>query len=154
VGWDWVYLVRRPLIALLYQPRMIDEGDCGAIGGMRIWQGKPKYSEKTYPSATFPPQIPHDLIWDRTLAAAMGSQRLTAWAMAWRRSDLTRNFFASVQLNGPSVHQLLKLSLEMQEVPSTPTAHSQCHWWCSLSRAKYSWHLCPLSVITKCNSVV
>jgi hypothetical protein len=24
----------------------------GAIGGMKIWQGKPKYSEKTYPSAT------------------------------------------------------------------------------------------------------
>jgi hypothetical protein len=23
-----------------------------AIGGMKIWQGKPKYSEKTYPSAT------------------------------------------------------------------------------------------------------
>jgi hypothetical protein len=25
-----------------------------------------------------PPQIPHDLTWDRTRAAAMGSQRLTA----------------------------------------------------------------------------
>jgi hypothetical protein len=24
----------------------------GAIGGMKIWQEKPKYSEKTYPSAT------------------------------------------------------------------------------------------------------
>jgi hypothetical protein len=24
----------------------------GAIGGMKIWQGKPKYSEKTYLSAT------------------------------------------------------------------------------------------------------
>jgi hypothetical protein len=33
------------------------------------WQGKPKYSEKTYPSATLS-------------AAAVGSQRLTAWAMA------------------------------------------------------------------------
>jgi hypothetical protein len=32
---------------------MIDEGDCGAVGGMQIeyWQGKPKYSEKTCPSA-------------------------------------------------------------------------------------------------------
>jgi hypothetical protein len=37
---------------LLYQPQMIDEGDGGAIGGMKIWQGKPKYSEETYPSAT------------------------------------------------------------------------------------------------------
>jgi hypothetical protein len=30
---------------------MIDEGDCGAIGGMKISQGKPKYSEKNCPSA-------------------------------------------------------------------------------------------------------
>jgi hypothetical protein len=29
-----------------------------------------------------PPQIPHDLTWDRPQAAAVGSQRLTAWAMA------------------------------------------------------------------------
>jgi hypothetical protein len=32
---------------LLYKPQMIDEGDCGAIGGMKIGRGKPKYSEKT-----------------------------------------------------------------------------------------------------------
>jgi hypothetical protein len=31
---------------------MIGEGDCGEIGGMKIWQKKPKYSEKTCPSAT------------------------------------------------------------------------------------------------------
>jgi hypothetical protein len=31
---------------------MIDEGDCGAIGGMKIGRAKPKYSDKTYPSAT------------------------------------------------------------------------------------------------------
>jgi hypothetical protein len=31
---------------------MIDDGDCGAIGGMKIGKGKPKYSEKTCPSAT------------------------------------------------------------------------------------------------------
>jgi hypothetical protein len=29
---------------------MIDDGDCGAIGGMKI--GKPKYSKKTCPSST------------------------------------------------------------------------------------------------------
>jgi hypothetical protein len=38
---------------LLYQPRMIGEGDCGVIGGKKICRlGKPKYSEKTCPSAT------------------------------------------------------------------------------------------------------
>jgi hypothetical protein len=37
---------------LLYQPRMIGEGDCGEIWWNEDWQGKPKYSEKTCPSAT------------------------------------------------------------------------------------------------------
>jgi hypothetical protein len=36
---------------LLYHPRKIDDGDCGEIGGNEVWQGKPKYSEKTCPSA-------------------------------------------------------------------------------------------------------
>jgi hypothetical protein len=32
---------------------MIGDGDCGEIGGINIdWLGKPKYSEKTCPSAT------------------------------------------------------------------------------------------------------
>jgi hypothetical protein len=31
---------------------MIGYGDCGKIGGMKIVQGKPKYSEKTCPSGT------------------------------------------------------------------------------------------------------
>jgi hypothetical protein len=30
---------------------MIDDDDCGAVGGMNEWQGKLKYSEKTCPSA-------------------------------------------------------------------------------------------------------
>jgi hypothetical protein len=50
VGWDWVHSVRRPLMVLMYQPRMIDE--YGAFGGMRVGRGKPEYSEKTCPSAT------------------------------------------------------------------------------------------------------
>jgi hypothetical protein len=37
---------------LLYKPQMIHEGDCGALGRMKIGRGKPKYSEKTYPSVT------------------------------------------------------------------------------------------------------
>jgi hypothetical protein len=46
------------------------------------WQGKLKYSDKTYPSATLSTTIPHDLTWARTRAASVGSRRLTAWAMA------------------------------------------------------------------------
>jgi hypothetical protein len=47
------------------------------------WQGKPKCSEKTCPTATFfQHKIPHDhtRIWTR--ASSLGSRRLTAWAMA------------------------------------------------------------------------
>jgi hypothetical protein len=40
-------------IELLYQPWMTDDDDddCGAVGGMNDWLRKPKYLEKTYPSA-------------------------------------------------------------------------------------------------------
>jgi hypothetical protein len=44
-------LLLRPFIGILYQPWMIDGDDCGAISGMNEWQGKPKYSEETWPSA-------------------------------------------------------------------------------------------------------
>jgi hypothetical protein len=42
---------------------MMDDDECGAVDGMRIWQGKPKYSEKFCPVPLCPPQIPHDLTW-------------------------------------------------------------------------------------------
>jgi hypothetical protein len=46
-------------VGLLYQARMIDD-DYGPVGGMRIGRGKPA------PVPLCPPQIPHDLTWDRT----------------------------------------------------------------------------------------
>jgi hypothetical protein len=36
VGWDWVHLVRRPLFGLLYQPRIIDDVECGAVSGIKL----------------------------------------------------------------------------------------------------------------------
>jgi hypothetical protein len=67
---------------LLYKPQMIDEGDCGAIGGMKIGRGNRSIRRKPAPAPLCPPQIPHDQTRARTRAAAVGSQRLTAWAMA------------------------------------------------------------------------
>jgi hypothetical protein len=81
VGWDCVHLVRRPLFDLLYQPRMIDDA-CGAVGGMRIGRGNGCIRRKPAPVQLCPPQIPHDLTWDWTRPSAVGSRRLTAWAMA------------------------------------------------------------------------
>jgi hypothetical protein len=69
-------------VGLLYQPRMIDD-DYGAVDGMRIGRGNRSTRRKPVPVPLCPPQIPHDLTWGRTrAAAAVGSQRLTAGAMA------------------------------------------------------------------------
>jgi hypothetical protein len=72
-----VHLVRRPLFGLLYQPRMIDDDECGAVGGMKIGRGNRSTRRKPAPVPLCLPQITHDLTWARTRAAAVGSQRLT-----------------------------------------------------------------------------
>jgi hypothetical protein len=79
------YEVRlRPLgtTGLLYQHQMIDDDDCGAIGGIRIGRGNRSTRRKPTEVPLCPPQISHDLSRARTRAAAVGSRRLTAWAMA------------------------------------------------------------------------
>jgi hypothetical protein len=67
---------------LLYKPQMIDEGDYGAIGGMKIGRGNWSTRRKPAPAPLCPPQTSHDQTRARTRAAAVESQRLTAWAMA------------------------------------------------------------------------
>jgi hypothetical protein len=63
---------------LLYKSQLIDEGDCGAIGGMKIGRGNRSTRRKPYRGPLCPPQIPHDQTQARTQATAVGSQRLTA----------------------------------------------------------------------------
>jgi hypothetical protein len=63
---------------LLYQLQMIDEGDYGAIDGMKIGRGDPSTLRNPTSTTLCPPQIPYDQTRARTLAAAEGSQRLTA----------------------------------------------------------------------------
>jgi hypothetical protein len=64
-------------LSLLYCGQMIGEGDCGAIGGMRIGKGNRSTRRKPAPAPLCPPQIPLDQTRDRTRAAVVGSQRLT-----------------------------------------------------------------------------
>jgi hypothetical protein len=45
---------------LVYQPRMIGEGDCGEIGGIKIGRGNRITRRKPAPAPLCPPQIPHD----------------------------------------------------------------------------------------------
>jgi hypothetical protein len=68
-------------VGLLYQPQMIDD-NYGAVGGMRIGRANRSTRRKPAPVLLCPPQIPPDLTWDRTRTSAVGSQQLTAWAMA------------------------------------------------------------------------
>jgi hypothetical protein len=51
---------------LLYQPQMIDVGDCGEIGGMKIERGNLSTRRKPAPAPLCPPQIPHDQTRART----------------------------------------------------------------------------------------
>jgi hypothetical protein len=67
---------------LFYKPQMIDEDDSGAIGRIEIGRGNRSTRRKPAPAPLCPPQIPHDQTRTQTGAAAVGSERLTAWAMA------------------------------------------------------------------------
>jgi hypothetical protein len=69
---------------------MIDD-ECGAVGGMRIGRGKQSTKRKPTPVPLYPPQIPHNLTWARTQAAAVESLRLTARAMARSTSSYISN---------------------------------------------------------------
>jgi hypothetical protein len=112
VGWDWVRLVRRPLIGLLYLQCRWSFSIFFSWGGVRLsplgtsttnwptvpalddrcwmwstwwdehWQGNRSTRRKPASVPLCPPQISHDLTWYRTRATEVGSRRLTAWAMA------------------------------------------------------------------------
>jgi hypothetical protein len=49
---------------------------------------------KPAPVTLYPPQIPHDLTWSRTRAAAVGSRWLNSWATAWLYFDYNSVFIS------------------------------------------------------------
>jgi hypothetical protein len=66
-----------PTTGLLYQPQMIDDGDCGETGGMKIGRGnRSDRSTRRKPASAplCPPQIPHDQTRARTLYKAYINQ--------------------------------------------------------------------------------
>jgi hypothetical protein len=75
-----VHSAQRPVIGLL-QPAPGDYDD-GEFGGIMIGKGNRSTRRKPAPAPLCPPQIPLDQTRGRPRAAAVGSQRLTAWAMA------------------------------------------------------------------------
>jgi hypothetical protein len=71
VVWDWFHFVRRPLLGVLYQPRMIN--DYEAFGGMRTDRGRRGIQRKPVPVPLCPSQILHGLSWYRTRAVVVRS---------------------------------------------------------------------------------
>jgi hypothetical protein len=55
-----------------------DDDGYAVVGGVRVSRGNRSILRKPASVSLCPPQIPHDLIWDRTGAAAVESRRLTA----------------------------------------------------------------------------
>jgi hypothetical protein len=74
VGRDVSPLGTAATSGLLYKLQMIDEGDCGAIGGMKVGRKNRSTRRKPAPAPFCPPQIPHDQTRARTLAIALGNQ--------------------------------------------------------------------------------
>jgi hypothetical protein len=61
---------------------MIVDDEYGAVGEMRIGRENRSIRREHAPLPLLPPQISHNLNWDETRAAAVGSRRLTAGVMA------------------------------------------------------------------------
>jgi hypothetical protein len=83
-------------IGLLYQPWITDDDECEASGGM-IGRGNRSTRRKLIPVPFCLPQIPRELTWARTRAAAVRSRGLTAWATARPLSDRTAAFLFSAE---------------------------------------------------------
>jgi hypothetical protein len=57
------------ITGLFFQPQMIDDGDCGAVGVMKIGRGNRSTRRKPDPAPLCPPHIPYEQTWARTRAA-------------------------------------------------------------------------------------
>jgi hypothetical protein len=73
-----------------YQPRMIHDEKCEAVDGIKICKGNRITRRKPEPMPLCPPQIPHDLTWYQTRAAAVRSRRITAWVMTRPGTSIAR----------------------------------------------------------------
>jgi hypothetical protein len=79
-----------------FWPIVLAPGDCedGEFGGIRIGRGNRSTRRKPAPAPLCPPQIPLDQTRARTRVTAVGSQRLTASAMA--RAHAIRHYIITV----------------------------------------------------------
>jgi hypothetical protein len=78
--------------------------DDGEFGGMNIGRENQSTRRKPAPAPLCPPQIPLDQTRAWTRAAAVGSQRLTAWAMAQPAQHVTEVLLLIHTLEFTTVH--------------------------------------------------
>jgi hypothetical protein len=113
---------------LLCQPRVIVKMIVWRSRWNVDWQGKPKFSEKTCPGATFVQhKIPHDQTRVWTRAAAVGSRRLTAWAMARPLRPLTEYFSQPWHLIQWRDSRGICVRFQVQDKNTTGTPHVVCY---------------------------
>jgi hypothetical protein len=87
-GRDWAHFIRRPLMGLFYQPRMIRK-ERGSVGGVRLGRRNRSTMRKLDSVILRPPQISHSVPWDRTRATAVRNPRPIAWCVAWPTNSRT-----------------------------------------------------------------
>jgi hypothetical protein len=100
VSWGGVKLSSLGTLAInwpILPARMIDDDECGTVGGMIIGRGSGSTRRKSAPMPLCPPQIPHDRICDRTRAAAVWSRRPTAWAILRPTHSYIRHKHSDIQ---------------------------------------------------------
>jgi hypothetical protein len=95
VGWESIWYVGHYLIYST-SPRW-SMMSVETVGGMRIGRGNWSTRRKPVPVSLCPPQIPDDLHWDRTRAAAVGSRRLTAMAPPAHNVSIVADEFQPVR---------------------------------------------------------
>jgi hypothetical protein len=107
---------------------MINDGDCGAIGGLKISKGNRSTRRKKNltPAPFYPPQMPYEQTRARNQAAAVGSQGVAAWAMGRRLG------FYICRLSQIFVDEVFSLTPEPQfgesevRLPSDPQRFDLC----------------------------
>jgi hypothetical protein len=65
-GWSGTQSTITAAISWLIIPALDDGDDCGVISGTNEWLGNRNTGRKPSPVPLCPPQIPHELTWDRT----------------------------------------------------------------------------------------